>query len=210
MPPTKRKSTPFEILRRPTGRGWKLIRDAGRPAEVVEFDKAVVRFFLESSDLLGVPNSVAAIYGICFASPDPLHFYDITERLAISAGAVNMGLQFLRKIGALKVVPAPAASVLAAQGRRRPRGDYYTPDMELRKVAMHFLRDRLEKQLDSGETRLKTISDSIPVSEDPAGAEELRHRLRQLQTWHDKARGLVPLAKIFLQLDQVKTSFGGT
>ena len=35
----------------------------------------------------------------------------------------------------------------------------------------------------------------------------LRHRLRQLQTWHDKARGLIPLAKILLQLDQVKTSF---
>ena len=60
-------------------------------------------FFLEAADILGVPKSVAAIYGICFASPQPLGFSEIQARLDISAGSISQGLRVLREIGALKV-----------------------------------------------------------------------------------------------------------
>ncbi len=36
--------------------------------------------------------------------------------------------------------------------------------------------------------------------EDNGEYDVLRQRLKQLQTWHDKARAVVPLAKTFLQL----------
>jgi HTH-type transcriptional regulator, glycine betaine synthesis regulator len=179
---------------------WKLVREAGRPADVVAFDEAVVTFFIGVADMLGVPRSMAAIYGVCFASPDPLHASDITDRLGISVGSAGMGLRCLCKIGALKIAPAPAPSVLALYRRRQRWGDHYTPDKDLKKVALYFLKHRLEEQLESGEARLKTIHDSIPVSGDVCGVEELRGRLRQLQTWHEQVQALVPKANDLLGL----------
>ena len=46
-------------------------------------------FFWESAVLLGVPKSLAAIYAVCFASPEPLSFTDVRERLDISAGSIS-------------------------------------------------------------------------------------------------------------------------
>lgn len=85
-----------------------LVRSAGRPADVVAFEEAVVSYFVEAADVLGVPKSVAAIYGICFASPEPLSFSEIDERLDISAGSISQGLKFLKEVGALKTAqPRP-------------------------------------------------------------------------------------------------------
>ena len=88
-----------------------------RPAAAVEFEGGVVAFFTEAAGLLGVPKSVAAIYGLTFASPEPLTFAQIEERLDLSKGSVSQGLRVLREIGALKVVQPKlrsANSVLAA------------------------------------------------------------------------------------------------
>lgn len=84
---------------KPTG----LVRADGRLADVVAFEEALVGFFVEAADLLGAPKSVAAIYAICFASPQPLSFSEINERLEISSGSISQGLRVLREIGALKV-----------------------------------------------------------------------------------------------------------
>ena len=68
---------------------WRLIRADGRPSDVVAFEEAVVAFFFEAAEILGVPKSLAAIYGICFASPVPLSFSEVQERLDISAGSIS-------------------------------------------------------------------------------------------------------------------------
>ena len=57
-----------------------------RSASVVGFEEAVVDFFVDAADLLGVPKSVAVLYGIVFASAQPLSFADIEARLK-AAGA---------------------------------------------------------------------------------------------------------------------------
>ena len=77
---------------------------AERSADLIAFEQSLVAFFIEAADLLGVPKSVAAIYGVCFASPEPLGFSEIQARLDISAGSISQGLRFLREIGALKPV----------------------------------------------------------------------------------------------------------
>jgi DNA-binding transcriptional ArsR family regulator len=76
-----------------------------RPADAVAFEAAVVDFFVDAADLLGVPKSVAAIYGIVFASPEPLSFADIAARLDISKGSISQGLRVLREVGALIEAP---------------------------------------------------------------------------------------------------------
>lgn len=85
-----------------------LVKAGDRPADVVAFEEALVSFFTDAADNLGVPKSVAAIYGICFASPEPLSFSDINERLDISSGSVSQGLKVLREVGALRVAETPS------------------------------------------------------------------------------------------------------
>src|SRR5689334_14126981 len=105
-----------------------LVRPGNRPVEVVAFENTTVDFFVDAAELLGVPKSVAAIYGIVFASPEPLSFADIEARLDISKGSVSQGLRVLREVGALKEVSVAA-----------DRAELFEPDLELRKLVARFL-----------------------------------------------------------------------
>jgi DNA-binding transcriptional regulator GbsR (MarR family) len=147
----------------------------------------LVDFFVDAADLLGVPKSVAAIYGIVFASPGPLSFADIEGRLDISKGSVSQGLRLLKEVGALKEVSTAA-----------DRAELFTPDLQLRKLVARFLENRVQKQLAAGSARLNSLGKTVPGGK--GDAEVLRQRLRHLQNWHDKARALLPFAKAFLKL----------
>ena len=164
------------------------MRSDGRPAEVVAFEESVVAFFLSTAELLAVPKSLAAIYGILFASPEALSFSEVKERLNISAGSISQGLRVLREIGALKVITTTLDN-----------REFFTPDMELRNLANHYLEKRLQPQLDSGQGRLQAIARTLPADQN-GSSKLLKERLKALQTWHDKARAVLPLAKTFLKL----------
>ena len=79
-----------------------LLQKPEQSASVVGFEEAVVDFFVDAADLLGVPKSVAVLYGIVFASPQPLSFADIEARGSLSKGSVSQGLRVLRKMGPSK------------------------------------------------------------------------------------------------------------
>lgn len=168
--------------------GAALVRGMNRSAEIVAFEIAVVSFFVDAADLLGVPKSVAAIYGLCFSSAEPLSFADLDERLDISTGSISQGVRVLREVGALKVA--------GTQNRR----EYFTPDLELRKLAARFIEERLEKQLNAGKGSLSTIKSKVPAGKNHAAGKQLRIRLKYLQSWHDHASGVLPLVKSFLKI----------
>jgi DNA-binding transcriptional regulator GbsR (MarR family) len=159
---------------------WRLVRQNGRPADVVAFEESVVEFFLEAAEALAVPKSLAAIYGVCFASPVPLSFSEVRDRLGISSGSVSQGLRILQNVNALKVITSPLT--------KRER---FEPDLELRKLIAHYLEERVEKQLNSGRDRLQAIARAIPNGSDGSG-KILRARLKSLQSWHDKSRRFYP------------------
>jgi DNA-binding transcriptional regulator GbsR (MarR family) len=165
-----------------------MILPGDRPADQVAFENSVVGFFVDAADLLGVPKSVAAIYGVVFASPVPLSFADIDARLDVSKGSISQGLRVLREVGALKEV-----------SREADRAELFTPDLEMRKLVGRFLENRLQKQLDAGHTRLAGLKKSVAMFPAPA-QKELLQRIRKLQQWHDRSRALLPLAKGFLKL----------
>lgn len=165
-----------------------MIRADGRPADLVAFEESVVAFFLEAAEILGVPKSLAAIYGVIFASPEPLRFSEVQERLDISAGSISQGLRVLREVNALKVVPN-------ADSKR----ELFEPDLELRKLIAHYLAQRVERQLDSGRGRLQAIAKTIPEGPD-SSVKVLRTRLKSLQGWHDKSRKILPIVKTLLKL----------
>jgi DNA-binding transcriptional regulator GbsR (MarR family) len=164
-----------------------LVLPAGRPADVVAFEGAMVDFFVDAAELLGVPKSVAAIYGSVFASPVPLNFADIESRLDISKGSVSQGLRVLREVGAVKEVSSDA-----------DKAELFEPDLELRKLVARFLENRLAKQLQSGGSRLDALTKSIPGKNGEAAV--LKARVKQLQNWNSKAKALLPIAKTFLKL----------
>lgn len=159
-----------------------------RPLDVVEFERQVVDFFVSAADLLGVPKSVAAIYGTVFASPTPLSFAEIESRLNISKGSISQGLRVLREVGALKEVS------LASD-----RAERFSPDLELRKLVSRFLESRLEKQLTAGSVRLEQLRAAVP-GDSAANSAELKVRLKSLSDWHSKARGLLPLVRGVLKV----------
>ncbi|MDB6113223.1 MAG: hypothetical protein JWQ62_168 [Lacunisphaera sp.] len=167
--------------------GAQLVNGGNRPADVVAFENAMVDFFVGAADLLGVPKSVAAIYGIVFASPLPVSFADIEARLDISKGSISQGLRVLRDIGALREVSAAS-----------DRAELFTPDLELRKLIQRFLELRLQQQLDAGRGRLAALGRTVPGRN--GEAEILRKRLKHLQSWHDKAHALLPVVRAFLKL----------
>ena len=166
-----------------------LVISAERPVEQVAFDAAVVNFFVDSAGMLGVPKSVAAIYGIVFASPEPLSFSDIDSRLDISKGSISQGLRILREIGAVKEVSSTAARV-----------ELFTPDLELRKLIARFISSRLQIQLAVGQKRLAALAHQVPAGDDPVRSQLLRQRLKNLTGWHVRARALLPVARTFLRI----------
>lgn len=186
--------------------GASLVKPGDRPADVVAFEVQMVDFFVSAADLLGVPKSVAAIYGIVFASPEPLSFSEIESRLEISKGSVSQGLRVLREVGALKVVSMdPAArngEGESGNGSRSPfsarRCDGYVPDLELRRLVARFLESRLEKQLTAGSSRLAALGKAVPGK--GVEAAELKKRLQSLSDWHSKAKTLLPLARTVLKI----------
>lgn len=167
--------------------GSPLVLPKGRPGDVVAFEAQVVDFFVQAADLLGVPKSVAAIYGIVFASATPLSFAEIETRLDISKGSISQGLRVLREVGALKEVSSAA-----------DRAELFTPDLELRKLVGRFIENRLEKQLRGGNSRLAVLGKAVPGSISEAA--ELRKRLKSLSDWHTKARTVLPLVRTVMKL----------
>lgn len=165
-----------------------LVLPGGRAAAVVAFEDAMVDFFVDAAELLGVPKSVAAIYGIVFASPVPLSFADIGSRLDISKGSVSQGLRVLREVGAVKEVSADA-----------DRAELFEPDLEMRKMVQRFLENRLARQLGEGGARLDHLAKALPKGRN-GDAAVLRARVKQLQNWNTKARALLPVVRTFLQL----------
>jgi DNA-binding transcriptional regulator GbsR (MarR family) len=165
-----------------------LVLPGDRPDDVVAFEGQMVDFFVSAAELLGVPKSVAAVYGIVFASPEPLNFSEIAARLDFSSGSVSQGLRVLKEIGAIKPTHTD-----------KDKLERFVPDLELRKLVTRFLEQRLGKQLNAGSERLAGLKQAVPTG-DKAAAKELNRRLKSLSDWHARAEQLLPIARTFLKL----------
>jgi HTH-type transcriptional regulator, glycine betaine synthesis regulator len=161
-------------------------------AELRRFADQVTSLFVELADLLGVPKSVAMIYGELFASPVPLCFADIEERTGISKGSVSQGLRFLREVGAVREVGASPHD--SARGRAV---EHYEAVVELRALLLRLLTEKVQPQLDSGQTRVaEVVATWQTLSEGPK--QVLGPRVEHLQIWPKRTREFLPLIRTFL------------
>jgi DNA-binding transcriptional regulator GbsR (MarR family) len=148
-----------------------------------EFSRECVDFFGEAVQLFRGPPSVGEIYGLLFASQEPLSFSDIFERLDISKGSASQGLNLLRSLGAVHTV-APADG----NGRR----EYFSPELSLRKLLRGVLDERVTPLAGKSTgrfTRLRELADA-------SGGRERKFRLgrvQQLETWRRRMKAVVPV-----------------
>lgn len=152
------------------------------------FESGVVDLFVETAAILSVPKSVAAIYGVLFASAMPLSFAEIETRLDLSKGSISQGLRALREVGAIKEVSTSA-----------DRAELFIPDTEMRQVIAHFLESRVEQQLSGAHKRFKEYGKSLNAYSNTE-QKILKQRVEKLRAWHAKTRALLPVIRTFLKL----------
>ena len=148
----------------------------------IAFEGECVAFFAEIVQLFGIPKSVGQIYGLLYASPQPLGFSAIVERLEISKGSASQGLQLLRSLGAIN--EAEAKEVTA-------RGVAYEAELSLRQLVTGVLQERLAPLASAGAQRLKRLKEL--AAQAPENIAFYLDRTKQLENWLKRFTTVTPL-----------------
>ena len=154
-----------------------------------EFERECTHLFSEVVQVLGVPRSVGQIYGLLFASEQPLSFSDIIERLDISKGSASQGLQLLRALGAIKLVPPIDGKV--GEWTNSTTRDYYEPELSLRKLVSGILQERIVPMTTAGTHHFARLRRLAEVNEKENYF--LLSRVKQLETWRRRFRTVLPV-----------------
>jgi DNA-binding transcriptional regulator GbsR (MarR family) len=142
------------------------------------FENTLVEVFSELADLFGNPRSHGQIYGILFASPEPMTMDDIAARLGISKGSASQGLRALERDASTRTAT-------------------YAAKLELKLLISGFVRQRLLPRLDSSKTQLATLKPLLPSLPSEHSA-DYQLRLKRVTQWHDRALRFLPLAQKLL------------
>lgn len=160
---------------------------AAFPDGLADIQKGMASIFADLADLLGNPSSLGSIYGLLFASPEPLSMDEIVDRLDISTGTASQGLRRLVELDA--VVPSKA------DGQRVTR---YSAKLELRPFISMFLNQQLLPRLGKSSDRLADLERAVEGLS-PSDQETLRFRIGRAAKWHRRAGTFLPLIQKFLK-----------
>jgi DNA-binding transcriptional regulator GbsR (MarR family) len=141
----------------------------------------MIGLFVQFARLLGLPRSLAEIYGLLFISVTPLPMDELITRLALSKGSASQGLRFLRNAGAVRMVYVP--------GDRRV---HYEAVAQLRQLGTRYLRDQILPHLDAGLNRLEQIGQMVKQLP-PDQRARISPRVTMLHSWEKKTRRVLPL-----------------
>lgn len=150
----------------------------------------VIDIFVSIVKMLGIPKSVAEIYGLLFVSPDPLPLDGIVDRLRISKGSVSQGLKLLRAFGGVRTT--------YVAGDRR---DHYVAEIELKMLVAGFMRGEIQPRLENGKQRLNHVEE---IREQLSTGDRRKNfygaRVRKLKQWHERSQALLPLLSGMLDI----------
>ena len=152
------------------------------PQMLTPFQIETVSLFVHAFSALSLPRSIGEIYGLLFSTEEPLSLDDVTERLQLSRGSVNEGLRWLRTLGAVSLVYRPGV-----------RKEHFTAETSLRKLAVGYLRERIDPHLENGSARLQALEDSIDSRSHTAAFE--KSRLGQVKSWYGFFGKILPVIK---------------
>lgn len=146
----------------------------------------MAEIFADLAELFGNPSSLGSIYGLLFASPEPLSMEEIVARLEISNGTASQGLR--------RLVELEAIYPQKIDGERVTR---YTAKLELRPFVAMFLDQQLLPKLGRSAERITSLKKQLSGLA-PATQEVLGMRLGRASKWHSRARTFLPLIRRFL------------
>jgi len=146
-----------------------------------------VAFFEEIVQLFGIPKSVGQIYGLLYASPQPLGFTAIVERLEISKGSASQGLQLLRSLGAINEAEAKGGTARVVA---------YEAELSLRQLVTGVLQERLAPLASAAAQRLKRLKELAAQAAD--NTTFYLDRTKQLENWRKRFTTVTPLLTALL------------
>lgn len=147
----------------------------------------MVDFFVDGVKVLGLPRSLGEIYGLLFISTKPLSLDDLVLYLGISKGSASQGLRTLRTLGAVREA--------SGNGDRRT---YYEPAIDLKRLVGGFIREQVRPHLDSGKTKLQSITETANLSDDPQEREFFLDRIERLESWMKRGSQMLPILQKLL------------
>ena len=157
--------------------------DKGQFRAIADLQRELSEIFADLADLLGNPSSLGSIYGLLFASPEPLSMEEIVESLGISTGTVSQGLR--------RLVELEAVSSQKNGGERFTR---YSAKLELRPFVAMFLDQRLMPRLARSTERLEALERTLPGLPDSV-RKTISSRIGRATKWHHRSKTFLPLIR---------------
>ena len=154
------------------------------------YEDGLVSVFADLAELFGNPKSYGQIYGLLFASENPLSMEEIARRLEISQGSISQGLRQLEAFGAV-----------VKEKNNGSRQALYTAKLEMKLLISGFLKERVIPRLESTEARIEQIRLALDKQKpglDGKFLDTAHHRLGRVTKWHRSARTLLPIARKIL------------
>jgi DNA-binding transcriptional regulator GbsR (MarR family) len=151
------------------------------------YESGLVDIFADLAELFGNPKSYGQIYGLLFASEDPLSMEEIAQRLDISQGSISQGLRQLEAFGAV-----------VKERSNGSRQALYTAKLEMKLLISGFLKERVIPRLESTESRVEELRNSLNSQPSSLNSASARFRLDRVAKWHRSARTLLPIARKIL------------
>jgi len=154
-----------------------------------DYESGLVDIFADLAELFGNPKSYGQIYGLLFASENPLSMEEIARRLEMSQGSISQGLRQLEAFGAV-----------VKERNNGSRQALYTAKLEMKLLISGFLKERVIPRLESTEARVEELRTSLksPSSSQTSSLASMRFRLDRVAKWHRSARTLLPIARKIL------------
>ena len=149
------------------------------------FERECEELFVDVVTVFGAPRSVGQIYGVLFASQQPLSFTDIVERLEISKGSASQGLKLLRSLGAIR-----PASI------ENDRREYFVAELGLRRLVDGALRERIAPLVTTASSRIDRLRKLARTGVPPTPF--LSDQVEQLEIWRRRLKVALPLLSAFL------------
>jgi DNA-binding transcriptional regulator GbsR (MarR family) len=165
-------ASPITFSRKPS-------RSSKKREDLSALEHEVSDFFAGFLQLLGLPLSVAQIYGLLYCRENSLSFEEIQRKLCISQGSTSQGLRYLLERSMVRAVAIP--------GRRHKE---FLAETALGRIVQMLLKEQVSPRLDDGRRRLKAVD---VLLEHTAVPPELEARLRRLGRWTERAQELLPL-----------------
>lgn len=141
------------------------------PRTLTREEFALVENWVQLADSLGLPKSLAQIYGFVFASRKPVTAQDCVDALKISRSSAGQGLKTLKELGAVK----PAFEL----GARR---DSFSIEPDLGVLIQSVFKSRISPAFELFFANLGPIQGRL----DPTQDKFLHGRLQKLERWKGK------------------------